>query len=102
MSADPAPPVLHFVLSPKSILDTLFLHKRSRKPAFSTLTQHAVTTLYRVDDDGHMHPVGQVRWDTRSGAAHDITFHDKQMSSADFLTRPRSILGTSCVFFFLI
>ncbi|KIJ34308.1 hypothetical protein M422DRAFT_35145 [Sphaerobolus stellatus SS14] len=60
-------PLNRFVLSSRSILDTLFISQNPRRPAYATTTAGSTTTLWTVSTRGKLLEVAKINWVGEAG-----------------------------------
>lgn len=60
-------PLNRFLLSNRSILDTLFISQNPRRPAYATTTNGPTTTLWTVNHRGKLLEVAKINWEGDAG-----------------------------------
>lgn len=91
-----AKPLCRFVLSRRSILDTLFVNQTPRRPAYATTTDGSITTLWSINHRGTLSEVAQIRWqgDASSCGSSTVVVNGQAMLVDNVLKRTKSFFGT--------
>lgn len=66
-------PLNRFLLSNRSILDTLFISQNPRRPAYATTTNGPTTTLWTVSHRGKLLEVARINWEAEGGRPQHTT-----------------------------
>jgi hypothetical protein len=107
-------PVDVLVLRPNghsSLLDALFVSRRSQRVVYAATTRGPETSLWRVASNGSLTQVAQIEWDHQmhSGTAGDgslkrthsssemLTFNGKMLKTEEFLRKGRGWFPTEYV-----
>ncbi|KAF8521315.1 hypothetical protein JB92DRAFT_3111201 [Gautieria morchelliformis] len=91
-----AQPLCRFVLSRRSILDTLFVNQTPRRPAYATTTNGSVTTLWCINYRGRLSEVAQIRWqgDSINPTSGTVVVNGQAMLVDNVLKRTKSFFGS--------